>query len=36
MYSNTTGEYNTAQGFMALYANTTASFNSAIGYQTLS
>lgn len=33
LYSNTTGNYNTAVGDNALQANTTASNNTAIGYQ---
>ena len=31
LYSNTTGIYNTANGFTALYSNTTGSYNAANG-----
>lgn len=34
-YSNTTGNNNTANGYMALYSNTTGSENTANGYLTL-
>jgi hypothetical protein len=34
-YSNTTGNYNSAQGMNALYYNTTGSLNSAQGYAAL-
>jgi len=35
LFSNTTGEYNTALGMNALLSNTTASNNTAVGYQAL-
>tara|TARA_Y100001938_G_scaffold94274_1_gene129139 strand:- start:201 stop:1067 length:867 start_codon:yes stop_codon:yes gene_type:complete len=35
MYTNTTGEYNVAMGFMTMYNNTTGQENTAIGYQAL-
>jgi len=35
LYSNTTGDANTAIGLLALQSNTTASDNTAIGLQAL-
>jgi hypothetical protein len=35
LFSNTTGNYNTANGFQALYSNTTGNNNTANGYNSL-
>jgi hypothetical protein len=35
LYSNTTGNYNTASGFHSLYSNTSGAFNTASGLQSL-